>query len=328
MLFRFGWGLGVVAALLAGALLGCAATPPTAPTIVPAARASTTSDTASSSRSSAPAPVAKHKDPKDANETAYVAKSFDEAVGRGDAAWQNEDGDYAIYLYVQALAYRPRDVNTLGKMGTIELARGNLDLAANAFEIAAQADPADARVTGRLGLVLAALQKERQARPWLEKCVQAGSDDWRVYDALGVAEGHQGSAEPARLHLQRAAQLAPESGAPVLHLAQLEFSQGGDAQAESSLTDLVIIHPSAEAWRLLGRLQAKHGAYGGAAESLLHVIDAAAAYNLVGEMALQRHDNGKALEYFEKAGLASPVYYADAERNAAIARERIGTGAR
>jgi hypothetical protein len=38
-----------------------------------------------------------------------LAKSFEDAVARGDAAWLNGDADNAIYLYVQALSFRPRD---------------------------------------------------------------------------------------------------------------------------------------------------------------------------------------------------------------------------
>src|SRR5262249_13930607 len=126
-------------------------------------------------------------------ESFELAKTFEEAQKRGDEAWSAGQADMAIYLYVQALSFRPRDVNTLGKIGSIEQAQGHLELAARAFELAANADPGDARLSGRLGLILQALGDREKAAPWLQRSVDSGTTDWRVLDGLSVAEAEHGN---------------------------------------------------------------------------------------------------------------------------------------
>src|SRR5581483_7318006 len=82
-------------------------------------------------------------EPTDSN----LARTFEEAVTRGDEAWSSGHTDMAVYCYIQALSFKPRDVTTLGKLGSIEQAQGDLTLAARAFELAANADPGDARLS-------------------------------------------------------------------------------------------------------------------------------------------------------------------------------------
>ena len=64
------------------------------------------------------------------------SKAFNDAVKSGDAAWQAQDFDRAIYHYVQAMNNSPHDAATLAKIGTIEDGRGHSDLAEKAFFLA------------------------------------------------------------------------------------------------------------------------------------------------------------------------------------------------
>ena len=47
---------------------------------------------------------------EDSSSPTRLAGSFDEAVRRGDAAWQSGNTDLALYLYVQALSFEPTGV--------------------------------------------------------------------------------------------------------------------------------------------------------------------------------------------------------------------------
>jgi Flp pilus assembly protein TadD len=252
-----------------------------------------------------------------------LAKSFDEAVSRGDAAWLSGDADMAVYLYVQALSYRPRDVMTLTKLGVIEQHSGNLQLAARAYELAANSSPNDMRVSAQLGLVYLALGQDDSARTWLLRSVDTASADWRVYDGLGVVEQRHGDDAAALQHLQRAQALAPDIAAPLLHSGQAMFDRGDYAAAETAVRAALKREATPETWQLLGTIQAHRRAYADSLDSLLEVMDAPAAYNMVAKTALDNGDNAVALHYFEKASSLSPVYLPDAERNANKARERL-----
>jgi tetratricopeptide (TPR) repeat protein len=252
-----------------------------------------------------------------------LAKSFDDAVTRGDAAWLEGDADMAVYLYVQALSFRPRDVKTLTKLAVIEQHGGNLQLAAKAYELAASASPADMRLSAQLGLVYLALGQDENAHRWLLRSAGNSSRDWRVYDGLGILETRQGDSVAALQHLQEAQTLAPNVAAPLLHRGQMMFNGGEYGDAEIAVRAALKREATPETWQLLGEIQAKRRAYSDSLDSLLEVLDPPVAYETVAKTALDNGDNAVALRYFEKASSLSPVYLPDVERNANKARERL-----
>jgi tetratricopeptide (TPR) repeat protein len=269
------------------------------------------------------APVA-HSGAPETPRNPALAKSFDDAVARGDAAWHAGEADMAVYFYIQALSFQPRDVVTLTKLGTIEQTQGNLTLAARAFELAANAKPSDANLTGRLGLILTALGDNENAYKWLKLSADNGSTDWRVVDQLSVVETREGRYSNAVQYAGQAAAQAPKAAKPLLHRAEAYYGMGEYAMAEYAVRDALHLGNSPDAWQLLGKIQAKQHAYPASIDSLLQVMDSATAYNTAGKLALDNGDNKVALGYFEKASAASPVYLTDVQRNAAIARERLG----
>ncbi len=322
-----------IAAGLALLTSGCATAPPkpnissvtvtespASPTADHGQSTGSVSSTNSATDSATTAPASGKKRPL---KSPVLARNFDDAVTRGDAAWLSGDADMAIYLYVQALSFRPRDVITLTKLGVIEQRRGNLQLAARAYELAANASPGDARLSAQLGLVYLALGQDDNARTWLLRSADTASADWRVYDGLGVIEARRGENAAALQYLQRALALAPGVAAPLLHRGQAMFTGGDYAGAEAQVRAALSREPTPEARQLLGEIQAKRRAYAASLDSLLEVMDPPTAYNLVAKTALDNGDNAVALRYFDKASSLSPVYLPEAERNANKARERL-----
>lgn len=259
----------------------------------------------------------------DPSSPTHLARSFDEAVRRGDDAWHSGNTDLALYLYVQALSFQPRDVNTLGKIGSIHQARGNLDLARKAYELAATTAPDDARATSHLGLVMFAQGDLDAADTWLRKSIAVDTSNWRVYDALGLIARQRGFYKDALLFLDQASTLAPSAPEPLLHRGGILLAMADYAKAETALQQSLERRQTSDAWRLLGDAQAHHREYGKALTSLLQASDVPTAYNTVGLVAMANHDNQVALDYFQKAMESSPVYFPDAQRNAALAREQI-----
>jgi tetratricopeptide (TPR) repeat protein len=294
-----------LASVLLLGIAGCA-TAPTQP--VPGARVKTSA----------------HRS-EDSTSPTRLAGSFDEAIRRGDAAWQAGNTDLALYLYVQALSFQPRDVSTLGKIGSIHRARSNLELARKAFELAATTVPDDARVTSQLGLVLFAQGDIEGADTWLRKSLAADATNWRIYDALGLIAQRRGRYDEALAFLQRATVLAPSEPGPPLHRGGVQLATGDYATAEATLQQSLGLKQTSDAWRLLGEAQAHRGEYAKALTSLLQASDVPAAYNTVGQVAMANHDNQVALDYFQKATESSPVYFPEAQRNAALARQQLNT---
>jgi tetratricopeptide (TPR) repeat protein len=175
-------------------------------------------------------------------------------------------------------------------------------------------------------LVLLAQGEVDAADNWLHKSVASDANDWRSYDALGLIAQRRGHYDDALSFLQQATTLAPAEAGPLLHRGSVQLAMGDYGKAETSLQQSLDRRQTIDAWRLLGEAQAHRGEYAKALTSLLQVLDVPAAYNEVGQVATANHDNRIALEYFQKATDSSPVYFPEAARNAAMARERLTAG--
>ena len=172
----------------------------------------------------------------------------------------------AIYMYVQALSFRPRDFDTLCKLGAIEEKRDDPELAARAFELAAAVKPDDPLIAGHLGLLYLQQNDEDKALTWLSRSAADGSKDWHVYDGLAVAEGHHGDAEAALLHLQQAVALAPAEPCQ-LSIADRCCSTKAIRRRRDALRAAMEHGTLPEALNLLGQIQAKRREYPQAIDS-------------------------------------------------------------
>ncbi len=116
----------------------------------------------------------------------------------------------AIYMYVQALSFRPRDFNTLCKLGSIEEKRDEPELATRAFELAAEAKPDDPLITGHLGLLYLQQNDEDKALGWLEpeRCCTAARTGMYSMDS-GSRRAITAKSRAGLQHLQQAVALAP-----------------------------------------------------------------------------------------------------------------------
>src|ERR1700721_522505 len=129
--------------------------------------------------------VAKPDDAKSASTATEEPKGYSEAVQRGDAAWQAQDFDRAIYFYVQAMDKLPGDAATLAKIGTIEDARGNSALAEKAFEMSYRANPEEPRVAERLARLYLKSGKVDNASEIYTRVLAADPNRTRALDGMG-----------------------------------------------------------------------------------------------------------------------------------------------
>src|SRR5216684_933565 len=117
--------------------------------------------------------------------SAAEPKGYSEAVQRGDAAWQAQDFDRAIYFYVQAMNKSPDDAVTLAKIGAIEDARGNTALAEKAFELSHRANPEEPRVAERLARLYLKAGKIDNASEIYTQVLAADPNRTRALDGMG-----------------------------------------------------------------------------------------------------------------------------------------------
>lgn len=250
--------------------------------------------------------------------------SFAEGVKRGDAAWAAGELDAALYMYVLALQLSPNDALTFAKIGAIHESQGNSAVARQAFERAHAADPKDARIAERLGLLYLKESKFDEAATLFAGALEREPGRWRALDGLGEIARARGNLPDALHYGDQALQAPGADAATVLeHRGHTKLLSGDLPGAEADLRESLDRSPRPDASRYLAEVLVRRHDNAGAYESLLRVMDMASAYNQLGLILMSVPDYAAAVDYFAKATSASPRWNEDAQRNLSVARERM-----
>jgi tetratricopeptide (TPR) repeat protein len=302
--------LAVLAAIpLIVQLLGCASSP-------------------AQSGANSPSAAAKPEEKKSTRSAAQDAKGFAEDVQRGDAAWQAQDLDRAVYYYVQAMGKSPHDAATLAKMGTIEDGRGNSALAETAFELAHSADPQEPRIAERLARLYLQHGKVDGAAEIYAQVLALDPHRTRALDGMGEVCLARSDYVQSISYFDRAlAAEKPDAAAVLTHRGYAKLHIDDLAGAETDLRAALAVSPREDAGRYLGDLLVRRGDTGAALDSLLNFMDTAQAYNEIGVVFMNMRNYSDARDYFGKAIKASAAWFEEAQKNLALADEHLKSSA-
>jgi tetratricopeptide (TPR) repeat protein len=245
-------------------------------------------------------------------------------VKRGDAAWQAGELDRAVYFYVSSMQQTAPVAATLAKIGAIEESRNNGALAEKAFEMARAADPLDLRIAERLGNLY--LQNDKIDAAGLVFAAVMAVDPQRARTLAGMGQVHLARADYAqavRFFDRALAAKDADMAAVLTHRGCAMLRMNDLVRAESDLRAALALSRRRDTVRYLGELQLRRGDNAAAFESLVTVMDAAHAYNEIGTLLLRKKEYRDAREYFSKALTASPTWYEEADKNLALANEKL-----
>ena len=298
----------------AAALSGCASTP--------TASRTNTAKTVDASSQAGKATSADTQQPK----------GYSEAVSQGDAAWQAQDFDRAIYFYVQALDKTPSDAATLAKIGAIEDVRGNSALAERAFELAHRADPAEPHTAERLARLYLKAGKVDDAAVVYTQVLALDVSRSRALDGMGEVCLARADYGQAILYFDRALKAErPDASTVLTHRGFAKLHLRDLTGAETDLRSATSIParadawiaPRDDAWKYLGDVLVLRSDPAGALESLLKVMTTAEAYNEIGVVLMEAKEYQGAKNYFAKAIATSAGWFEAAQRNLALVDERL-----
>jgi len=243
-------------------------------------------------------------------------KGFAENVALGDAAWQAQDLDRAIYYYVQAMDKASLDAATLAKIGTIEDGRGNAAAAETAFEMAHKADPNEPRIAERLARLYLQRGNVDGAAQIYTQVLAREANRARALDGMGEVYLARSDYFQSVNYFNRAlAAWNPDRSAVLTHRGYAKLRQYDLTGAEADLRAALVVSPRDDTWRYLGELQVLQGDTGAAFQSLLNVMDTPQAFNQMGVVFMNRKNYRDAREYFDKAIKSSAVWYEEAQKN-------------
>jgi Tfp pilus assembly protein PilF len=258
------------------------------------------------------------------SEAAQNAKTFAEAVQRGDAAWQLGQLDRAVYYYVLALERSPQDAPTLAKIGAIEEARGDSPRAQMAFEMAHAAQPDEPHIAERLGRLYLQQSNFDGAEQIYAQVLALHPQRTHALDGMGEVCLERTELSEAIHYFDLALQAEDADAASVLtHRGYAKMLSDDLPGAAADLHAALVGTPQAATWQHMAELQTRQHDSAAALESLLNIMDTARAYNEIGVVLMKMNDYRAAANHFAKAISASPYWYEEAHRNLALAEEHL-----
>jgi Flp pilus assembly protein TadD len=256
--------------------------------------------------------------------TEFPVASKQEAITRSNLAYRDRDLDKALFYSVRALKYDVTDIELLGRIAHMHALQGNSQMAARSFNLALAQDPAHPESLQGLGLLYFEAGQAAKARHYLELAVAGDEKLWRSYNVLGVLADDRRDHALAAEYYERALEIRPDSVSAQINRGYSNYLAGDLETAARQLYDVAHQSDHPKAWRNLGMVYAKLGWYDEALGIFRKVEGEANAYNHTGEIALANKDVSLAHDYFSEAVRQSPVYFAEAERNLARARNEGG----
>ena len=331
------WRGPFLAAMLAGALAGCAmpdsqtarpaqataagtTLPPGAATAGNRAAMTIQPQTAATTANPAAATTQTPVAPAAAGTAAAMTPS--DAVlllQQGEAALAAGDGRSATDSFSEVLQSDPHNSRALMGMGEGYLAARDSKKALEAFEQAEHEAPdLQARALQGEGLALSTMGQREEGQRRLLEALKLDPGLWRAWNAAGVNYDGTRAWEDARASYEKAVAAAPSAAAAVRNNQAMSLLlQGKKDEAEATLNEALKLDPRSPVIRANLRIVlASQGKY----DDALAAVPSSqlpTALNNVGYIAMTRGDYAVAQKFLTQAMQTSPAYYAKAAKNLA-----------
>lgn len=255
--------------------------------------------------------------------TEYPVRSEGAALAKGERAMQEGDIDKALFFFVRALQFNPKNVDLLSHIGVIQMQRNKIVLAKRALLQARYYDPTHARTLEALGLIYMNEGKDERAVADLTMALENNPDLWRAHNALGVYADKKADYVVAQTHYNAALSINPQAAHILNNRGYSKFLAGDSHGAALDLYEAANERAFAQAWGNLGMIYAKQGWYKDAIATYKQIMSEANAYNNTGYAALANGDLVQAKRFLNKAIKLSPTYFPQAEQSLAKLKELL-----
>ncbi|SIT65639.1 Flp pilus assembly protein TadD, contains TPR repeats [Ectothiorhodosinus mongolicus] len=254
--------------------------------------------------------------PQRPGEPALSSTELSEFLTLAREAQVEGDSARALFYYQEILTQRPRHAEALSESGLLLLQMGDLMQARPLLQQAQAQRPNDARLREALAVTDFRLGEHEQTRIVFEQLIANREAGWQSHNALGVMADLEGDYQAARGHYQQALALRPNNPVVLNNLGYSRLMARDFSAAERHFREGLRQSPNHSRMRInWGLTLAWQGRYADAMNAMQPPLDASAAANNVGYIALLKNERGIAMRYFEQAAAQSPRFYPRAEQN-------------
>jgi tetratricopeptide (TPR) repeat protein len=273
--------------------------------------------------------------------SAAMPQSERQALDKAIDEERSGDLDRALYSYIQALDFNPKNADTFYHIARIQLAKGSGDIAYRAYKEALAIEPNHLMANAELGILEMSQRQYVSAREHLEKAVTidqqrvkeirgthvagvVGLDELsplRVYNAIAILDDLENRHEQAREVFKQVLAFQPQSAVVATNLGYSYYLTGDFDNAESYLRNALREDGSFDrAWTNLGLIYIRKGQYSKALASFEQTMTRAEAFNDLGYFLMLEGQYAKAIDMFQQAIDSSPSYFERAQKNLKIAQ--------
>ena len=204
---------------------------------------------------------------------ALDAGSVEARIGKARLLQQSKDLDAAGALLQAALVIDKTNADAWQQMGDLEVARGRLDLARDAYNVAQTNAPGKLDPLLKRALVRIDLGEFEDAQADIDSARKIGASHPDVPYAQGVLYYRLARYQEAQTALQEALAINPDHLGAQYYFAALQSVLGNQATAEDSITRYLAKLPKDPSARtLLGEIKRKAGDYQEAEQILRSVL--------------------------------------------------------
>lgn len=244
------------------------------------------------------------------------ATSTGQAIEQGDAALRQEKYDLALMYYIKALEMDDKNVVALEKLADVYTLKGEVGMAAVAYQMILKIDARHAEAHEKLGLLQLKNRQYDGAQKHLTQAVKSDPRRWLAQNGLGLIADLHRNYKTAIQRYSAALEVNPNSPMLLNNLGYSLYLSGDQATAKANFLKALSINPNYQrALHNLALLEAKQGNYQRAVKIFNQFMEEAAAYNNVGYICMMEGKFQQAEQYFIKALKLSPIYYAKANEN-------------
>lgn len=241
---------------------------------------------------------------------------IEQAFEKAKLAQADGKTDRALFYYVKALQFEPKNAHALEQIAAIHEQNNKPELALKIYQDILKTDKNNVIANESLGLNYLKNRLLEQAKQHLNLAIGQDDSRWKSQNALGVIADLNKNYDVAIGHYQKA--LVSNPGSPMLlnNMGYSYYLKGDDKTARNYFNQALSFDGQYQrAIHNLALIEIKHRDYTAAVSLFNRIMKPYESYNNIGYICMLNGQYEDAENYFKQAIDESPMYFPKAQEN-------------
>jgi Flp pilus assembly protein TadD len=250
------------------------------------------------------------------NKIAPEITDIDVAIKKAQTAQTQGRTDNALFYYVKALQFSPKNIYVLEQIATLYQQTNQTEFALKIYQELVKINDNHLLANEILGLHDLKNHLHSQAKQHLQRVLAQDDNRWQAHNGLGIIADVNKEFILAITHYQKALSLHPNSAMLLNNIGYSYYLRGDNKTAKDYFNQALHFDSQyAAAIQNLALIEIKNQHYAAAISLLNQMMKPYESYNNVGYICLLKGDYEEAENYLRQAIDESPYYFSKAQEN-------------